>query len=184
MNQTLRNIAERYSCRDFSGSPPTDEQISNLVDAALAAPSARNLQPWHIVVIKDKAIIEELDDAGMKILAADEDKTAYDLFMERGGKLFYNVPCMFVILHDGSSWGMLDSGILGQNIVLAAESLGLGTCYLGMASVPLRGPRKDEFAQRLKFPEGYEFAVGIAIGAVKSGKAPHEPDSSKVTYIG
>jgi len=183
MQETLKNIAERNTCRDFADTPLTDGQIDDLVSAALSAPSARNLQPWHVVVVKDKALIEEIDSEGMKLLSAEEDKTMYETMMSRGGNLFYNAPCMIVILSDGSKWGTLDSGILCQTVVLAAQSLGLGTCIVGMAGVPINGPRSEEFRERLKFPEGYTFSIGILIGTAISGKEPHEHDKSKVTYV-
>jgi nitroreductase len=183
MNETLKNIAERYTCRDFADTPLTDEQVQELVNAALAAPSARNLQPWHITVVTDKNIIDEMDAAGMEALAAEEDKTFYDLMMARGGKLFYNAPFAIVIASDGSSWGSLDCGILCQNVVLAAESLGLGSCIVGMLRVPLESPRGEEFKKRLKFKEGHKFEVGVLVGTIKSGKKPHELDRTKVTYI-
>ena len=53
MNETLKTIAERYSCRDFAETPLTSEQIKAIVDAALAAPSAMNNQPWHVIMITD-----------------------------------------------------------------------------------------------------------------------------------
>ena len=102
MNETLENIAERNSCRDFAGTPLTDEQISALVNAALAAPSAVNRQPWHVIVVKDKAFIEEFDADGIEILKAAEDKTVYERILSRGGKLFYNAPCMFIVVNDGA----------------------------------------------------------------------------------
>jgi nitroreductase len=183
MNETLRNIVERYSCRDFEATPLTDEQISLIVDAALAAPSAVNAQPWNITVVTDKALIEELDASGMEALAAEEDKTFYNSMMKRGGKMLYNAPCLLVVTCNDSKWGTLDSGILCQNIVLAAESLGLGSCIIGLLRVPLDGPRGEEFKKRLKFNEGYKFAVSVLVGTVKSGKKPHELDHSKVTYV-
>jgi nitroreductase len=183
MNETLKNIAERYSCRDFEATPLTDEQISLIVDAALAAPSAVNAQPWNISVVTDKALIEELDASGMEALAAEEDKTFYNSMMKRGGKMLYNAPCLLVVTCNDSKWGTLDSGILCQNIVLAAESLGLGSCIIGLLRVPLDGPRGEEFKKRLKFNEGYRFAVSVLVGTVKSGKKPHELDHSKVVYV-
>jgi len=183
MNETLRIIAERYSCRDFADTRPTDEQIAAIVDAALAAPSARNVQPWHIIVIDDKALIEELDAEGVNVIRAEEDAVYLNVINSRGGTLFYNAPLMLIILEDGSSWGRLDSGILCENIVLAAHSLGLASCIVGMASRPFLGRRGDEFKKRLKFPDGYKFAVGVLIGTARSGKEPHEKDKSKVTYI-
>jgi len=183
MNETLKNIAERFSCRDFADTPLTDGQVEALVGAALAAPSAMNLQPWRIVVVRDKALIDEMDAYGMDVLAAEDDKSAYDRMMSRGGKLFYDAPFLLIILADKTHWSMLDSGILCQNVVLAAQSIGLGTCIVGMARIPLSGPRGEEFAKRLKFPEGYGFAVGVLAGEIRSGKEPHEPDREKVTYI-
>jgi len=182
MNEALKAIAERYSCRDFIDTPLTDTQVNQLVDAALAAPSAVNRQPWHLVVVRDKALIDELDAEGMSILAADEDKAAYDRMMSRGGKLFYNAPFMIFILSDGSKWGMLDSGILCQNIAIAAQSMGLASCIVGMAGIPISGPRGEEYTKRMKFPEDFEFAVGIIVGTANSGKEPHELEHSKVTF--
>ena len=184
MNETLKNIAERYTCRDFNDTPLTDAQVKALVDAALAAPSAINLQPWHIVVVRDKQLIDEMDADGVNILATAEDKGAYERILSRGGKMFYNAPCLFIILHDGSKYGVIDSGILCQNVVLAAESLGLGTCIVGMAAIPLAGPRGEEFKKKIKCPQGHEFAIGVLIGTANSGKNPHELNPAKVTYIG
>jgi nitroreductase len=183
MNETLKNIMQRYSCRDFADTPLADEQVKALVDAALAAPSARNLQPWHITVITDKALVDELDVAGMEALALEDDKTFYNSMMSRGGKMLYNAPFAMIICSDGSDWGTLDSGILCQNVVLAAESMGLGTCIIGLFRVPLGGPKGEELKKRLKFKDGYRFEVGIIAGTVKSGKKPHDPDYGKVTYI-
>ena len=183
MNETLKNIAKRYTCRDFKGMPLTEGQIEELVKAALAAPSARNLQPWHVIMVTDKALIDELDAEGMDLLSKSEDRSTYEHMMSRGGKLFYNAPCMAIVLSDGSKWGTLDSGILCQNVVIAAESMGLGTCIVGMAAVPLNGPKADEYRKRLNFPEGHAFAIGVLVGEINSGKEPHEHDRSKVSYV-
>ena len=184
MNETLKSIMARNSCRDFKSSPLTDEQVKAVVDAALAAPSAMNRQPWHIVVVTDKPLIEELDAEGMGIISANEDKTMYNRMKERGGKLLYNAPCLLYILSDGSAWAPLDCGILCQNVALAAQSIGLSSCIVGMANMPLTGPRGDEFKKRLKFPDGYVFGIGILVGEPNTGKEPHELDTAKVTYVG
>ena len=183
MNEVLKTIAARNSCRDFADTPLTDEQVKAIADAALAAPSAMNRQPWHITMITDKSIVDELDVEGMSILAAAEDKAGYNRMMDRGGKLLYNAPCLVIITNDGSHYAAMDSGILCQNVTLAAQSLGLTTCIVGMAGVPLNGPRAEEYKARLKFPDGYAFAIGILVGTAITGKEPHELDTGKITYI-
>ena len=183
MNETLKTIMARNSCRDFKDTPLTKQQLDTIIGAALAAPSAMNRQPWHLVVVQNKAFIEEMDADGMGTLAAAEDQTVYNRFKERGGKLFYNAPCLVYILGDGSPYSKMDSGILCQNIALAAQSIGLSSCIVGMANVPLTGLRGGEYKKRMNFPEGYEFAIGILLGNPISGKEPHEPDFSKVSYV-
>ena len=183
MNETLRTIAERYSCRDFLDTPLTCDQIDAIVNAALAAPSAMNRQPWHIIAVTDKALIDEMDTESMSILAADEDKSGYERIISRGGKVFYNAPSMIMVASDGSDYSLMDCGILSQNVALAAHSLGLGSVICGMAGIPLNGPRGDEYKKRMRFPEGYGFGIAILVGMVKSGKAPHELNRNKVTYV-
>jgi len=183
MNETLKNINERYTCRDFKDTPVSQQQIDELVKAALSSPSAMNLQPWHVVFITDKTIVDELDKDGMDLLSVAEDKSMHERMMSRGGKLFYNAPCLAVVLSDGTKWGTLDCGILCQNLVLAAESMGLGTCIVGMAGIPLGGPKAEEYAKRFNFPEGHSFAIGVLVGVINSGKEPHEHDMSKVSFV-
>jgi len=183
MNEQIKVINERYSCRAFESTPLTEEQIKTIVDATLISPSGMNLQPWHITVVTDKAFLEELDADGVSILAAMEDKKRYERVMSHGGKMLYNAPCLMVITNDGSKWAAIDSGILCQTIALTACSIGLGSCIFGLGAVPLLGPRGEEFKKRLKIPEGYEFAIGVLIGTAKMGKSDHVHDMNKVTYI-
>jgi Nitroreductase len=194
MNETLRTIAERYSCRDFGGTPLTDEQVDAIVKAALAAPSARNIQPWRVIMVTDKGLIDEMDAAAMDILCASEDKASYNRMMERGGRMFYNAPCMVIasVTLDplcGCAAGSIkasdamDCGILSQNVALAAQSLGLGSVICGMAGIPLSGERGEEFKRRMGFPRGHEFCIAVLVGAAKTAGVPHEIDMGKVTYI-
>jgi len=183
MTETIKSIMGRNSCRGFSDESLTDAQVKALVEAALAAPSARNLQPWHLTVVTDKSLIEELDKEGVAVIKADENQEYYKLIMKRGGKMFYNAPCCMIISANDSAWSQLDSGIMCQNIAIAAQSMGLGSCIVGMMALPLGGEKGDEFKKRLDFPDGYKFTIGILVGNIVKGKEPHELDFGKVSYI-
>ncbi|MDR1688293.1 MAG: nitroreductase [Clostridiales bacterium] len=183
MNETLKSISERYSCRDFEDTPLTKEQINAVVTSALASPSAVNRQPWQVIVITDKALIDELDERAMNVLALAEDKSGYERIKARGGKIFYNAPCMVLVASDGSNYASMDCGILSQNVSLAAHSLGLGSVICGMAGIPFGADGADELKKKLKFPEGYNFGIAVLLGKAKSSKPPHEHDLSKVTYL-
>lgn len=181
MNETLQIIAKRYSCRGFDPRPVEKEKLEAIALAGVQAPSAMGREPWQIYVITDTQFIAEMDAAGMAMLAADEDQSAYNRFMDRGGKLFYGAPVMFVILRPADK--QLDCGIVTQNITLAAESLGLGTVICGMAAMPFNGPRGAEFMAKLNPPADMEFGMSVLVGYPKAQGAPHNPDLSKIHYI-
>lgn len=183
MNEVMRAITERNSCRDFFPDAISQSDVETIVQAALSAPSAMNKMPWHIIAVTDKALIEEMDTAAMQEIAGWDNKAAFDRMKERGGRVFYNAPCMIFVTNDGTEYSTIDGGIVTQNVTLAAHSLGLGSVIVAMAKIPLNGPRGEEFKKRLKFPEGHTFGMAICVGNVQTGKAPHEHDTSKVTYI-
>lgn len=181
MNETLHTIAQRYSCRAYDGRLPEREMLEAIALAAVQSPSGVNAQPWKIAVITDKALIDEMDADGMQILKESSDKATYERFMNRGGTLFYNAPCMFLIYKKPET--DLDCGIVSENIALAASSLGLGNVICGMARIPFEGPNGAKFKQKIGWPEGWEFGMSVLVGYAKGAGTPHEPDLSKVTYV-
>ena len=181
MNETLKTIAQRYSCRAYESHLPEKTKLEAIAAAAVQSPSAMNRQPWQIVVITDKPFIDEMDAEGMRILSESDDKTAYDRFMSRGGKLYYNAPCMFLILKKPGT--DLDIGIVSENIALAASSLELGNVICGMAAIPFNGPKEEEYKKKAGFSEGWEFGMAVLVGYAEKTGAPHEPDMSKITFV-
>lgn len=181
-NDVLKAIAERYSCRAFTDRMPSDEQLSAIADAAVMAPSGVNAQPWKVVVVKDRQLMQEFEQAGMASVAAMDNKAMYERIMSRGEKIYYNAPCMFMIpIKDG---GEMDCGILCENIALAAQSLGLGSLICGMAAIPLNGEKGEDFKARMGFEDGYKFGIAVLVGYPEGTGTPHEPDRSKISYVG
>lgn len=182
MNETLKTIANRYSCRTFTGEYVMQEDVKAIALAGVQAPSAMNMQPWKIVVIRDKNLIEEMDEAVMELLSKQEDTTTYDRMMSRGGKLFYNASCIFLVAKkEGTE---LDCGIVTENMALAASSLGLGNVICGMMRMVFDTPKGELFREKL-IPEGYEFGMSLLVGypADAGMGKPHEPDMRKIVYV-
>lgn len=182
MNETLKTIATRYSCRNYTGETIEREKVEAIALAAVQSPSAMNLQPWQIIVIQDKALLEDMDTTTMEMLSKLEDKSIYDRIMGRGGKLFYNAPCMFIIAKKPGT--DLDCGIVTENIALAASAQGLGNVICGLAKLVFDSEKGAEYSAKL-IPEGYEFGASVLIGISANAPAePHEADMSKIKYIG
>ena len=182
MNETLKTMKTRYSCRSYTGEAIEKEKVEAIALAGVQSPSGLNQQPWKIVVLQNKKLIDEMNDALMAKLAAQEDRSAYERMMSRGGKVFYNASCMFVIAKlPGKD---MDCGIVSENMALAASSLGLGNVICGMAAVLINDEEIGAKYREMLIPEGYEFGVALLVGSpVNPEGTPHEPDLSKITYI-
>ena len=180
-NFTLDNIKKRYSCRAFTDEMPTDEHLMAAARAAIQSPSAVNRQAWRIVIVKNRALIDEMEAEGMKALAAMPDRSGYDRIMGRGGKLFYNSPCMIMVPAQPNT--DIDNGIVCQTISLAAESMGMGSLICGLAGLAFSGDKAEYFKQKLGFPEGYEFGIAVLLGFSAKETAPHEPDEGKISVV-
>lgn len=189
MNDTLKTIAKRYSCRSFTDKAINDADLQAIADAGIQAPSARNVQGWHITAVKNKALIAEIEAEGMRIMSELPDKSAYERIMGRGGKLFYNAQAVAFIAVNGAAasnyakYAAVDLGIVAQNISLAATSLGIDNCHCGFVAFCFAGGKADEFKNKLKFPSGYECNYGVLFGYGGGQGTPHAPNAGKITVI-
>lgn len=176
--KVLDAIKNRYSCRSFTGEKVDIKNLMVLAQCGLHAPSGMNKQPWKIIVLNKKEVIDEMDDYVMNQLKNQEDKSSYNRMMDRGGKVYYNASSAIIIaIEEGKQ---LDCGIVAENIALAATSLGLGNCICGMLRVALENKEYHD----LLIPEGYVFGTSILLGHTDTTPTPHEIDHDKITYIG
>jgi nitroreductase len=185
-NQVLQTIRARYSCRNFGEKQVSDDDLRLIAEASLAAPSGRNRQPYRVIVIKDRALIQEMDDAGMEVLAGFPDKSFYERIKSLGG-IFYRAPALLVVAVtkvEPAGAEIFDCAILAQTAALAATSIGVDNLICGLAALPFAGAKGVEFKRRLGFPEGYEIGIGVLLGHANEAGAPHEPDLSKISFIG
>ncbi|MCK9431812.1 MAG: nitroreductase family protein [Candidatus Omnitrophica bacterium] len=128
VNPTLRTIFERKSVRAYQPGEVTPEQLMLLVRAGMAAPTAVDRRPWDFIVITDKEVLKKIAAAMPYAKMALEAPAAIvvtgDLNRQFGGK-------------DASFW-MLDCSAASENILLAAESMGLGAVWTGVFPDPER----------------------------------------------
>jgi nitroreductase len=188
-NQVLDIISERFTARSFTGEAVDQGDLEKIALAGVQSPSATNQQLWRISVLTNRALIDELDQEGVRLLGEREETVRFQKrILERGGKLFYNAPAIiFVAVPDADAQGinsvLRDSGIVVENLALAAQSLGLGNCICGLAGVPFTGEKSAYFKEKLKFPEGWGFGIALLVGKTDAASTPHEPDLAKITYI-
>jgi len=184
-SETLDIIARRYTCRAFSDQPVPEDVIDAILTAGLHAPSANNKQPWRLIAITDKALIREIDDAGVAYIR-ETDPAAYERTMGRGGHMLYNTPLMVLIAEQimDNPYLDLDCGIMSSHLALAAASLGVDSCIAGMPRNSFTGEAGAELAKRAGIPDGFRFALSVLFGYASGDPRPgHEIDPSKVIRV-
>jgi len=186
MNETLKVIAGRYSCRDFQEEALPGEILRAIADAAIQAPSGMNRQAWRVIVVTNRALMREMEAEGMGRIARMEDQALHNRILGRGGRLFYGAPCIIVIPIDPAQYAsaVMDCGIVCENIALAAASLGVASVICGLAGLAFADEtRAKEFQRRLGFPDGYALGCSVLLGYANTAKPPHEPDRDKIIWV-
>jgi nitroreductase len=68
MNDTLKTIAKRYSCRAFTDKAISNSNLDAIAEAGIQAPSGINRQNWQIIIVKDRALLSEMETEGMQVM--------------------------------------------------------------------------------------------------------------------
>jgi glutathione peroxidase-family protein len=178
VNPVLSNIMARRSIRKYLDKPVEHEKLEVIVRAGINAPSGMNAQPWIVRVVEDSKLIADVTEV-YKQANAEQVKRDKDF-----KNMFRNAPNLICVCTPANGGGELDAGLLGENIMLAAQSMGLGTCCLGG---PVRFLLSNEkckfFLDRLDIPADYKLNYIIAIGYPDEQPDAKPRDASKVKYI-
>jgi len=197
-DQLLELIRARRSIRRFSDRAVSREDIVRLLEAARWAPSNHNRQPWKFLVIQDKQQIKQLAETvsqglSEKLKSLPEAVAAYAGEFTHYATFFSNAPVLLVARHKRPvsvsapvlaglknpelvSGEPLSVAMAVQNLLLAAQALGLGTCVL-------TGPLlvQDLMARALELPAGHDLTCFVAIG--HPAEAPTPPRRKSIEQI-
>jgi nitroreductase len=122
MDERLKIIFSRRSIRRYTGEPVSQADITSLLEAGMAAPSASNRKPWHFVVTTDRQTLQALADA------------------HPYAKMLTGAALAIAVCGDpkASDWWVQDCSAATENILIAATGLGLGGVWLGCHGRPER----------------------------------------------
>ena len=178
VNPVLSNIMARRSIRKYLDKPVEHEKLEVIVKCGINAPSGMNRQPWIVRVVEDQKLIADVNEVFKQ---ENPEQVARDKDFKN---MFRNAPNLICVCTPVNGGGELDAGLLGENMMLAAQSMGLGTCCLGG---PVRFLLSNEkckfFLDRLDIPADYKLNYILAIGYPDEQPDAKPRDDSKVKYI-
>ena len=166
MNKILENILARRSCRAFDPEKKVPEELLNdILTAALNAPTGRNRQQTIFVAVTDPEKLKWLSAINCRIGGWPQD---FDPF--------YKAPAVVIVLGPKSvSTTVYDGALAMGNMMLAATSLGLGSCWIHRAKETFELPEGKDFLKSLGIEGDYE-----GIGHCALGYALKEPPAKKI----
>ncbi len=172
LNHTIEALLDRRSIRAYRPEQISEEELTDLLQAARYAPSAMGLQARHFTVLQNKKLLAD-------IVAATEKNGGH--FMP-GHIPFYNAPTVIVLsAPESAKYGREDAACAIMSLTLAAHAYGLGSCYI--CSV-LDGLRDEDIMKRLKLPENHIPFGCIAVGyPSEHAPAPKERRTDDTNYI-
>lgn len=176
-NQVVETIMTRRSIRQYKPQIVEREKMQTIVECGINAPNAMNKQPWEVRVVDNADYINGVTELYKKANPkAAEDPTFKNMFR--------NAPTVVFIGHDTTSQSSpFDCGLLAENMMISAWSMGIGSCCLGTPARFMRSPEAAEYLQKLGFSEGYELLYCIGFGYPDEAPAAKPREAAKVKFV-
>lgn len=186
MNNTIETIKNQRSVRFYDTKPIADDIINELLEAGNHAPTGSDLQPWRFIVVTTDTYRGKL---------ASTAKVAYEGFIDTMPRLkeirkqidemlddsiYYHAPLVVFVVGKQMGTHNIDCPMVCQNMMLAARSHGIGSCWLGFGMMGLNDSIKSEMG----IEEGEEIFGPIAFG-YPLGDFPDAPSKKPIdaTYL-
>jgi nitroreductase len=189
-NDVIEIIKMRRCVRQYLDKEIPDEDISFLIDCAGYAPSGLNMQPWAFLVIKNNDKILQLSETCKKSMIPllenmkNTSKVASEFLTflrQKESNIFYGAPVLVIILGNRTAaTAVYDCAMAAQTMMLAAQSIGIGSCWIGAAQHSLMD---EKLLKELGAPEGYIHVAPLIFGYPKGETEMPERIEPKVVWV-
>ncbi|WAM33609.1 nitroreductase family protein [Caldicellulosiruptor morganii] len=162
-----------------------EEKIKLLLEAAIFAPSAVNGQPWFFTVVQNVEILNKMNQEIKNIILQSSDENLKNFASKEDFNVFHNAPMAIIVSgKENSQSAQVDCAAATQNILLAAKSLGLASCWIGFVGILFSSSKAQDYIKLLKIPEGFKPLWAIALGYTENyPKTAPERNWSVVEWI-
>ena len=174
-------IMARRSIRQYKETPVPRELLQKIAECGVNAPNAMNKQEWEVRIVDDAAYLNgvtELMKEGMPAFVNTDAPGFRNAF--RNATAIIAVACP----DDPMGMTLLNVGLMGENMCLAAQELGLGTCVMAGPSVFMTTNEKAKpYLDKLGFSEGYKLRYVLGVGYPAETPEAKPRDLSKIKFV-
>ena len=186
MNEVIRTILERRSIRKYKDTPVPRENIEIVLRSAIWAPTGADAEPWHFTVITDGKRIGNFDALAKSAMAVSGIERIEAMGKAPHYRVFFGAPVVILICGEtvlrktGRHLSALaDCSAAIQNMQLAAASVGLGTCWIGLVRYLFESG--EDFG--IPIPEGYRPFFALTLGYADGPEAVRQRPARRESTI-
>lgn len=174
-NEVIETIMARRSIRKYQDRPVSRDTLNKIMECGINAPNGQNKQSWEVRIVDNADFMKEIDEAMAK--------SHPDVEFAKG--CMRGAPVMVFIARDPSyDFSAYDCGLMAENIMLSAWSMGVGSICLGS---PVRFLTDNDtckpILERLGFSEGYELCLCVGLGYADESPEAKPRDMGKVKFV-
>lgn len=171
MNEVLNNIYTRRSIRKFTEQAVPKDLVDEVVKAGTLAPSGKNLQTYRFFIMQKEESILALQEVVAK-------------GMENPSYTFYGTKALVIVTCNKEDVnGVEDGSCALENMMLAAHSLGLGSCWINQLKYCGDKPEVAAYLDKIGLPEGRRVVGMLALGYAADAGTEHKRIDGLVTYL-
>lgn len=164
-NAVMETIKARRSVRTYFPKEVEEEKIQAILEAAVFAPSARNGQPWFFTVIENEGLLKEMNEAIRRIMLSSGDEFLESRARRENFHVFHHAKTVILVSgKEDHPSAPVDCAAATENMLLAAKSLGVASCWIGFAGLLFSSPEGEAYRKPLQIPEGYRPLWAVALG--------------------
>lgn len=183
MNEVIKTIKNRRSVRRYKNGQISQEDLDLILEAGIYAPTAHNEQPWYFTVIQNREMLDRMNMKAKEEMAKSDVDWIRSWGKDPNYDVSYHAPTLIVVSgrKDGMAWSV-DCAAAIENMLIAAESLGIGSVWLGLMNFFLH---QEQEVKVLGIPEGFQPFYSVAFGYKEDGETKTGPKRNRnvVNYI-
>ena len=177
-NAVIETIMTRRSVRKYQPQAVNRDTMQIIVECGINAPNAINRQAWEIRVMDNPEVIKKLTDLYVKDNPKEAENPSFI-------NMFRNAPTVAFIANDTTfAYSPVDCGLMAENMILSAWSMGIGSCCLGgPARFMKSNPEANKYLQEMGFSENYDLLLCIGFGYPAETPKAKPRDAAKVKFM-
>ncbi len=164
-NEVLENIKARRSVRAYTEQQVPEEDLRTILEAATYAPSGMHLETWHFTAIQNVSKLAELNERIKGAFAKRDDVRLQERARNKAYCCYYHAPTLVIVSNEPTQWWAgMDCACAIENMFLAAQSLGIGSCWINQLGTTCDDPGVREFITALGVPVSHKVYGCVALG--------------------